>query len=60
MCTHTAHLKIWIAGSDVKIVKFWILAQALKVCLWGANTHPKPFLDEFWYILCIRKLLLVI
>ena len=47
MCTHTAHPKFCFAGSVVKIVKFWILASCLGVCLQGANTAPSPFQAYF-------------
>jgi len=60
ICTHMAHLKIWVAGSAVKMVKIWGLGQSPKVCLRGANTHPKPFLVQFYKIPCIRMLFLMI
>ena len=47
ICTHMAHLKFPLAGSGVKIMKFSFWVSYLKVCLWGANTHPKPFLGNF-------------
>ena len=47
MCTHTAHPKFCFAGSVVKIVKFWILASCLGVCLQGANTAPQALFRHF-------------
>ena len=33
ICTHTAQMKIWVAGSAAKMGEIWILVQAVEVCL---------------------------
>ena len=47
ICTHTAHLKILVAGSDVKIVKFWVLTQTNKSASRLQILIPSPLWANF-------------
>ena len=56
LCVSIWHISTsWLQDHCWKTAKFWISAQYFKVCLKGANTHPKPFLGRFGNVSCIRK-----
>ena len=39
--------KFRLRGQRRKSRNFGVLSKGSRVCLWGVNTHPKPFLDKF-------------